>query len=190
MRQPRKQMKGKSKSKAPKSPPPVTQKPQNTKLMLQVPPLSSATAQALAVPPTIIPKTPELTPEAGPLQLDEDINSDIYMLEVPYVASPRQQIIDQFWEDHVANVQESNQNEDLGLELLPNEATSHPQNAKDLGLPGAGGKRKASTHSSERGSSVNPDSDDSDSDLSIQPAMSKKARKTPREPIEVEETDE
>jgi len=67
MRQPRKQMKGKSKSKAPKSPPPVTQKPQNTKLMLRVPPLSSATAQALAVPPTISPKTPELAPEAGPL---------------------------------------------------------------------------------------------------------------------------
>jgi len=189
MRQPRNQTKGKSKDKAPKAPPPAPQKPPNPKLMLRVPPLSSAIAQA--IPPTVSPRTPELTPEAGPPQLDEGVDSDICMPEVPYVPSPRQQIIDQFWEDNVTNAHESAQKEDLGSELLPNEATSHPQNHKDPGLPGAGVKRKASTHSSEHNSSVNPDSDsDSDSDLSIQLAVSKKARRTPKEPIEVEETDE
>ena len=188
MCQPQKQMKGKSKDRTPKPPPPVAQKPPNTKLMLQVPPHLSATPQA--VPLTISPRTLELTPEAGPLQPHEDIDSDKHMFEVPYVLSPRQLLNDLFWEDQVTNVHESNQKQDLGSvcsELFPNKTTSHPENAKDPGLPGAGGKRKASTHSLECSSSV---SDDSDLPLSIQPTMSKKARKTLREPTEVEETDE
>ena len=196
MRQPRKQTKGKSKDRTPKTPPPVTQKPLNTKLMLRVPPLSSATTQV--VPPT---RTPEFAQESSPLQPDEDIpvDSDIFrdMPELPYIASPRQQINDHFWDtwsgdSDVVNV---TQKEDL-----PNQATSHPENDLGLALPGAGGKRKASmsTHSLERRSSVNDlDSDDSnlpdspDSDPStIQAAVSKKAQKTPREPIEIEDTDE
>jgi len=58
------------------------------------------------------------------------------------------------------------------------------------GPPGVGGKRKASTHSPERTSSIRAGSDGSDLDLGIQLAVSKKARKTAKEPIEVEETDE
>ena len=195
---PRKQKKGKSKDTAPKVPSSVTQKPPNTKLMLRVPPFSGAKAQAV----------PEIVPEAasGSLQPDEDIHidSDTYMPEIPYVPSPRQQLIDHYWEN-ITDTQESNQKDDL-----PNEAASHPENPKDLGVPLAGAgatssrKRKASdsesTHSRlEHGSSVNfgshgndtgSHSDTGSSDEIIQPAVTKKARKTPREPIEVEESDE
>jgi hypothetical protein len=186
MRQPRKQTKGKSKDKLP---PPVAQKPPNTKLMLRVPPL------AQAAPPTKSPRTatPELAPEAGPLQPDEDIqiDSDIHrdIPEVSYFPSPRQQIIDQFWEE--------SEDGDHNVTNLPNEATSHRENDPGLPLAGASRKRKASTHSLERSSSGNPDvsndenSDSADGpDLSIQPAKSKKARKTPRETIEIDGTDE
>ena len=90
---PRKQKKGKSKDTAPKVPSSVTQKPPNTKLMLRVPPFSGAKAQAV----------PEIVPEAasGSLQPDEDIHidSDTYMPEIPYVPSPRQQLIDHYWEN-------------------------------------------------------------------------------------------
>ena len=55
LRQPQKQEKGKSKDRAPKAPP-VTQKLPITKLMLQVPPLSSATDQALQ--PLAVPYKP------------------------------------------------------------------------------------------------------------------------------------
>ncbi|KAF8804715.1 hypothetical protein BYT27DRAFT_7213830 [Phlegmacium glaucopus] len=165
---PRKQKKGKSKHTAPNSPP-ASQKPPNSKLMLRVPRLSSAMAQQ-AVPTTAVsPRTPELAPEAGPLCTDED--SDIYMPEIPYVPSPRQQLIDQFWEDHDTNT--ANRKEDPGSILLPNGAPSHPQNVEAPAVPG--GKRKASTDSLECTPSVNTDSDDSDLDLSIRLAVSKKA---------------
>ena len=97
MGQPQKQTKGKSKDRTPKPPPPVAQKPPNTKLILQVPPLLSATPQAVLL--TTSPRTLELIPEAGPLQPHEDIDSDKHMLEVPYVPSPRQLLNDLFWED-------------------------------------------------------------------------------------------
>lgn len=120
--------------------------------------------------------------------------------EIPYIASPRQNIIDHYWEtqSNVTNTHKSNQKDDLHND---SKAASHPENVN--------GKRKASTHSLERGSSasltrnlsINPggshagnnsdsDHDPDNSDISIQPPMSKKARKTPREPIEVEETDD
>jgi len=180
---PRKQKKGKTKAKAPKGPPPAPHKPPNSKLMLRVLPLSGATAQA--PPPTVSPdnlKTPQLAPEAPP-PLEED--SDMYVSEVPYVPSPRQEITDQFWGAY-------DQNEGLCSELSPNKATSHPQNVKAPGSPSAGGKRKASTHPSEQTSSVGMiDSDGTASDGSIQLAVSKKARKTPKESlIEDEDTDE
>lgn len=84
------------------------------------------------------------------------------------------------------------QNEGLRSELSPDEATSHPQNVKAPGSPSTGGKRKASTHPSERTSSVGMiDSDGTASDRSIELVVSKKARKTPKElPIEDEDTDE
>jgi hypothetical protein len=83
-------------------------------------------------------------------------------------------MIDLYW-DNITN-----QKEDMGSELLPNEATSLSQNVKDPSLSGAacaGGKKKASTHTGSR-LSINLDSDDGDSDLSttsIQHTMSKKA---------------
>jgi hypothetical protein len=192
---PRKQKKGKSKDSAPKSSPsePASQKIPNTKLILRVPPFSGAKAQ----PQVRAEATPETGPEvaSGALQPDED--SDISLSEIPFDhdASPRQQIINHYW-DHcnVTDTQESDQNGDL-----PNEAASHSENSKDPGLPGpsASRKRKASTESAHslertnrdgRSSSVNPgsrgDRDESHSDSSdmiIQPAVSKKARKTPRE---------
>ena len=156
----RKQRKGKSKDNAPKGSPPIT------KLILRVPAFSSATQAVPSTSPSL--RTPKIAPEAGPLQLDTDT---YYLPEISYsTPSPRQQFIDQCWEDdnrNTTNVQEpseSNHKEDP-----PNEATSYPENAKDPlsdpgpGLPampdaGASGKRKASTHSLERSSSVNPDS--------------------------------
>jgi len=151
--------------------------------MLRVPPLSGATAQA--VPPSVSPdnlKTPELAPEPGPPPLEED--SDMYMSEVPYVPSPRQETTDQFWGAY-------DQNERLRSEPSPNGATLHPQNVKAPGSPSAGGKRKASTHTSEQMSSVGINSDGTASDVSIQLAgVSKKARKTPKEPVEDEDMDE
>jgi len=113
----RKQKKDNTKDKAPKGPPPAPPKPPNSKLMLRVPPLVSATAQAL--PPQAgvsTGRTPELAPEAGPLPPEED--SDIDISDIPYVASPRQELADQFWDDH-ASSDMHNQNEDLGSELLP-----------------------------------------------------------------------
>lgn len=198
--------KGKSKSTALKAPPPVTQKLSNTKLLLRLPPFSGAKAQELLRTTSISPRTPEIGPEdaSSSLQPDEDIHvdSDTYfkMPEIPYDhdASPRQQIIDYNWESTNTGITNLNtQPEEY------NEAASHPENAKDPGLPvldaGASGKRKASESTVERSSSVNPGSHSNDnnsesdsSDLIIQPAVSKKARKRFREPIEVDEleTDE
>lgn len=174
------QKKAKPRNKAPKGPPSASQKPPNTKLTLRLPPLSTTTVQEVA--PTVSPSTPE----PASLPLDDD---DIYMSEheVPYVPSPRQQLVNQFWDEHGPGTPHA-EKEDSGLELFPNEATSHPKNIEAL-VPG--GKRKASAHSSERASSVNADSDDSNSDLSIQAAVSNlKARKRRKELSKVEETDE
>lgn len=206
---PRKPTKHKSKNTAPIAALPVTQKPPNSKLVLRVPPFLHAKAPShqLEVPPgpepspSISPRTPETAPEAasGSLQQDEDFHVDLDT-EIPYIASPRQNIIDHYWEtqSNVTNTHKSNQKDDLHND---SKAASHPENVN--------GKRKASTHSLERGSSasltrnlsINPggshagnnsdsDHDPDNSDVSIQPPMSKKARKTPREPIEVEETDD
>ena len=178
----RKQKKGKTKGKAPECPPPPPppQEPAALKLLLRVPPLSSATAQVVS--PAVTPVVSEPTAKPGPPPPDE---LDIYVPR-PHIPSPRQEMVDQFWESHETEIQA--EKEDSGSELLPNKATSRPQNVKAPALQA--GKRKASTHTSDRTGSVNPDSDDSDSDLSIQ-VVSKKAWRTPKaELLEVEETDE
>lgn len=109
------------------------------------------------------------------------------MPERPHIPSPRQELIDQYWESHETAMRA--EKEDSGPELLPNKATSRLQNVKAPALPA--GKRMASTHSSDCTGSANPDSDDSDSDLSIQVVSKKgsKARKTLKELVKVEETD-
>ena len=94
-----------------------------------------------SAPPTISPRTPEILLDAGPPQLDEDIpsqlDSDIDMApEVPYDASPRQLLIDQYW-DTQDNLNVNNKKEDSPW---ANEATSHAENDnvdKDPDLPGA-----------------------------------------------------
>ena len=178
----RKQKKAKPKGKAPEHPPPPPQEPAALKLLLWVPPLPSATAPV--IPRAVAPVIPEPAAEPGTPPPDND--SDIYMPERPYIPSPRQEMVDQYWDSRKAELQ-AEKEDSAGPELLPNKATSHPQGIKAPALPA--GKRKASTHSSDRTGSVNPDSDDSDSDLSVQ-VVSKKARKTPKELLEVEETDE
>lgn len=178
-----KQKKGKTKGKAPECPPPPPppQEPAALKLLLWVPPLSSVTAQVVS--PAVAPVVSGPTAEPGPPPPDE---LDIYVPR-PHIPSPRQEMVDQFWESHETEIQA--EKEDSGSELLPNKATSLPQNVKAPALQA--GKRKASTHTSDRTGSVNPDSDDSNSDLSIQ-VVSKKAWRTPKETelLEVEETDE
>jgi len=116
MRGSQKRKKGKAKDKAPKSPPAAKKLP---KITFRVPTLPSEKAQAgPAVPPTVSPRTPELAPEAGQ-NLPLDKHSGIYISRVPLVASPRQQLIDQFWEDHGSDSDTPNlENEDLGLEPI------------------------------------------------------------------------